>query len=241
MKTNRPRAVVRDGERLLDSFRIEKSRVDFEPSATIFAQNDRSRTVMYVEKGRVKLFVTSPKGKRAVVAVLDPGEFFGESALAGQMQRTATAQAMTASTIAMVDIHEMRALLHREPVLADSFLSHLLARNGRLESDVVDHALNSTERRLARALVLLTRYPERRRSRVGVPGISQGLLAEMVGTSRSRVNRFMTRFRRLGFIKYDVGPGGGLRVRASLLRLLAPVEPRTTRITRTPLVRQLLD
>ncbi len=199
---------------------VEKTRVPFVPSATIFAQNDRSSTVMYIEKGRVKVFVTSPAGKRAVVAVLEPGEFLGEAALAGETRRAATAQAMTASTIVVVKVDDMRALLRREPVFADAFTLHLLTRNGRLESDVVDHVLSSTEQRLARALVLLMGLPRGGRSRDGAPGISQGLLAEIVGTSRSRVNRFMTRFRRLRFITYGAGSGGALQVRASLLRLL---------------------
>ena len=215
--------------RLPGAFAVETTRAQFAPSAPIFAQNDLCSTVMFVEKGRVKVFVTSPSGKRAVVAVLAPGDFFGEAALAGQTRRTSTAQALTACTIVVVQVGEMRALLRRQPALADAFMTHLLARIGRLESDVVDHVLSDTEQRLARALVLLVGHPGRKRSREAAPIISQGLLAEMIGTSRSRVNRFMTKFRRLGFITYDAGSGGGLEVRAPLLHLLRQRDPRKQR------------
>jgi CRP-like cAMP-binding protein len=161
----------------------------------------------------VRLSVLSHSGKEAVVAVLEAGHFFGEGCLASQHQRMATATAMAASTILTVDKEEMVRQLHLRPAFADRFLTHMLTRNIRIEEDLVDQLFNSTEKRLARTLLLLARYGEPEASHRALPRVSQELLAEMVGTTRSRVNFFMNKFRKLGFIDYN----GTLKVNNSLL------------------------
>jgi len=166
---------------------------------------------MYIEKGVVRLSVLSHAGKQVVVGVVDAGHFFGEGCLAGQSRRMATATAMTPCTIQTVDHHEMLRQIRQVPAFADFFLAQVLTRNIRIEEDLVDQLLNSTEKRLARTLLLLARYgPATHRE---LPKVSQEVLAEMVGTTRSRVNFFMNKFRKLGFIEYN----GGIRVHNSLL------------------------
>ena len=157
-------------------------------------------------QGAVRLSVLSHAGKEAVVAVLDVGHFFGEGCLAGQSQRMATATAMTASTILAVEKQEMVRQLHAQPAFADRFLTHMLTRNIRIEEDLIDQLFNSSEKRLARTLLLLARYGEPEASHRALPRVSQELLAEMVGTTRSRVNFFMNKFRKLGFIDYNRRP-----------------------------------
>lgn len=191
-------------------------RVEYLPSATIFTQGDAATTVMYVEQGAVRLSVLSHAGKEAVVAVLDVAHFFGEGCLAGQSQRMATATAMTACTIVVVDRQEMVRQLHAAPTFADRFLTHMLTRNIRIEEDLIDQLFNSSEKRLARTLLLLARYGEPEVSHRTLPRVSQETLAEMVGTTRSRVNFFMNKFRKLGFIEYN----GGLKVHNSLLSVV---------------------
>jgi CRP-like cAMP-binding protein len=191
-------------------------RVEYPPSATIFAQGDAASSVMYVEQGAVRLSVLSHTGKEAVVAVLDAAHFFGEGCLAGQTQRMATATAMTACTIIVVDKQEMVRQLHATPAFADRFLKHMLTRNIRIEEDLIDQLFNSSEKRLARTLLLLARYGEPEASHRTLPRVSQETLAEMVGTTRSRVNFFMNKFRKLGFIEYN----GGLKVHNSLLSVV---------------------
>jgi CRP/FNR family transcriptional regulator, cyclic AMP receptor protein len=191
-------------------------RVQYHPSSTIFAQGDPATSVMYVEQGAVQLSVLSHAGKEAVVAVLDEAHFFGEGCLAGQFQRMATATAMTACTIVVVDKQEMVRQLHTAPAFADRFLTHMLTRNIRIEEDLVDQLFNSSEKRLARTLLLLARYGEPDASHRTLPRVSQETLAEMVGTTRSRVNFFMNKFRKLGFIEYN----GGLKVHNSLLSVV---------------------
>lgn len=188
-------------------------RIEYQPSATIFAQGDAATSVMYVEQGAVRLSVLSHAGKEAVVAVLDVAHFFGEGCLAGQSQRMATATAMTACTIVVVEKQEMVRQLHATPPFADRFLTHMLTRNIRIEEDLIDQLFNSSEKRLARTLLLLARYGEPDASHRTLPRVSQETLAEMVGTTRSRVNFFMNKFRKLGFIEYN----GGLKVHNSLL------------------------
>jgi CRP/FNR family cyclic AMP-dependent transcriptional regulator len=219
MKMRNRRTLPKAG-RLLDSLRVKKRHVEFEPFATIFSQGDRCSTVMYVRKGRIKLSVVSQRGKEAVVAILEAGSFFGEGALAGQPRRIATAEAMTASTITMIETAEMRRQLHHEGPLSDRFLSHMLARNIRIEEDLIDQLFNSSEKRLARALLLLARYGEQETPRPTVAKISQELLAEMIGTNRSSVNFFMNKFRKLGFIEYSAAPSGGLQIHRSLLSVV---------------------
>jgi CRP/FNR family transcriptional regulator, cyclic AMP receptor protein len=191
-------------------------RVEYQAAATIFAQGDPATSVMYVDEGAVRLSVLSHAGKEAVVAVLDVAHFFGEGCLAGQSQRMATATAMTACTIVVVEKQEMVRQLHARPAFADRFLSHMLTRNIRIEEDLIDQLFNSSEKRLARTLLLLARYGEPEASHRTLPRVSQETLAEMVGTTRSRVNFFMNKFRKLGFIEYN----GGLKINNSLLSVV---------------------
>ena len=195
---------------------VRTQRVEYEPATTIFAQGDPAGSVMYIVHGAVRLSVLSHAGKEAVVAVLDVAHFFGEGCLAGQSHRMATATAMTACTIIAVDKQEMVRQLHSKPAFADRFLTHMLTRNIRIEEDLIDQLFNSSEKRLARTLLLLARYGEPEASHRTLPRVSQETLAEMVGTTRSRVNFFMNKFRRLGFIEYN----GGLKINNSLLSVV---------------------
>ena len=194
---------------------VRLRRVEYTPAVRIFAQGDPAKSVMYVEKGAVRLSVLSHAGKEAVVALVDVGHFFGEGCLAGQPQRMATALAMGPCTILVVEKPEMVRQLHGKPAFADRFLTHMLARNIRIEEDLLDQLFNSTEKRLARTLLLLARYGQPEASHV-LPNLSQEVLAEMVGTTRSRVNFFMNKFRKLGFIDYN----GALKVHPSLLNVV---------------------
>jgi CRP-like cAMP-binding protein len=196
---------------------IDTRRVEHAAGDGIFTQGDAASTVMYVERGSVRLSVVSPSGKEAVVAVLGPRTFFGEGCLAGQIARMVTATAMTPCTVLVVDKTEMSQQLHNRPAFSDRFLMHMLARNIRVEEDLVDQLFNSSEKRLARTLLLLARYGDPQPATVQLPKLSQELLAEMVGTTRSRVNFFMNKFRKLGFIDYD---GAGLKVHGSLLSIV---------------------
>jgi CRP-like cAMP-binding protein len=200
----------------LDWTGVRLKRVEHEPAAEIFAQGDPATSVMYIEKGAVRLSVLSHAGKEAVVALFETGHFFGEGCLAGQLHRMATATAMAASTILVVEKSEMVRQLHAAPAFADRFLTHMLTRNIRIEEDLVDHLFNSTEKRLARTLLLLARYGEPEASHRALPKLSQEVLAEMVGTTRSRVNFFMNKFRKLGFIDYN----GAIKVKNSLLSVV---------------------
>jgi len=195
---------------------VRTRRVEYEPGAMIFTQGDPATSVMYVEKGAVRLSVVSHAGKKAVVAVLETGHFFGEGCLAGQSQRMATATVVVPTTILVVEKQEMVRQLHARPAFADRFLTHMLTRNIRIEEDLIDQIFNPSEKRLARTLLLLARYGEPEASHRALPRVSQELLAEMVGTTRSRVNFFMNRFRKLGFIDYN----GGLKINNSLLSVV---------------------
>ena len=188
----------------------------YDASATIFAQGDPCGSVMFVEKGAVRLSIVSHAGKEAVIAVLEADHFFGEGCLAGQPLRMVTATAMTDCSIRIVDKPEMVRQLHSRPAFADAFLAHMLLRNIRIEEDLVDQLFNSTEKRLARTLLLLARYGEPEAAHTALPKISQELLAEMVGTTRSRINFFMNKFRKLGFIDYN----GTVKVHNSLLSVV---------------------
>lgn len=188
--------------------------VECEGGATIFSQGDPATCVMFIENGAVRLSVLSHGGKEAVVAVLEAGHFFGEGCLAGQSRRAATATAMERSRIFVVAKHEMMRQLHSDPAFADLFIAHVLQRNIRVEEDLVDQLFNSSEKRLARALLLLAPCGEGGAPRRVVPRLSQELLAEMVGTTRARVNLFMNRFRKRGFIAYDAS--GHLTINESL-------------------------
>lgn len=192
---------------------LRTQRVDYEPGATIFAQGDPATSVMYVDTGAVRLSVLSHTGREAVIAVLDVGHFFGEGCLASQPQRMATASALGPSSVKVIGKEDMVRHLHRRRAFADRFLTHMLTRNIRIEEDLIDQLFNSTEKRLARTLLLLARYGEPGLSHRALPKVSQETLAEMVGTTRSRVNIFMNKFRKLGFIEYN----GGLKINNSLL------------------------
>jgi CRP-like cAMP-binding protein len=211
-----PRKPRFDATRFLDAAPMAGKVRNYRPEEAIYAQGDTAGTVLYIQQGRVKLSVLSKTGKEAVVGVLGSGEFFGEGALAGQPVRLATAAAMTASRIRVVPKRQMVRLLHQQHDLSDRFISHMLARNRRLEEDLVDHLFNASEKRLARTLLLLARYGKPAGPRRVLPRISQEVLAEMVGTTRSRVNFFMNKFRKLGFIEYN----GTLEVHDALLSIV---------------------
>ena len=204
-----------DLHEFLESAGIARHVTQYAKSDVVFAQGDAATDVFYLQQGSIKLSVLSRTGKEAVVAILGPGDFFGEGCLAGQPRRMATARVLTASTVSIVEKAEMLRMLHAEPALADRFLSHMLARNIRIEEDLIDHIFNSSEKRLARALLLLARYGSDDRP-LPLPKLSQETLAEMVGTTRSRINFFMNKFRDLGFIEYN----GELKVNSSLLTVV---------------------
>ena len=201
---------------IVDWAGIRVQRVEHDAGVTIFTQGDPATSVLYVARGTVRLSVLSHAGKEAVIAVLDDNHFFGEGCLAGQPFRMATASTMTACTVVVVDKAEMSRHLHAQPAFADRFLTHMLTRNIRIEEDLIDQLFNSSEKRLARTLLLLARFGEPELSHRALPRVSQETLAEMVGTTRSRVNFFMNKFRKLGFIEYN----GGLKINNSLLSVV---------------------
>ena len=195
---------------------VRVERADYPARTTIFAQGDPANSVMFIDQGAVRLSVLSHAGKEAVIAVLEAGNFFGEGCLVGQPNRMATASAMAACSIVVVDKLEMVRQLHAQPAFADRFLTHMLTRNIRIEEDLIDQLFNSSEKRLARTLLLLARYGESGAAHRTLPRVSQETLAEMVGTTRSRVNFFMNKFRKLGFIEYN----GNMKINNSLLTVV---------------------
>jgi CRP-like cAMP-binding protein len=205
-----------DLQEFLDSAGLSRTIAKYAKSAVIFSQGDPATEVMYLQQGSVKISVLSKTGKEAIVAMLSRGEFFGEGCLAGQSRRMATATAMGATTVLVVEKEHMVKMLHDEPELSDRFRIHMLARNIRVEEDLVDQLFNSSEKRLARTLLLMARYGQESEPQQVVHQLSQETLAEMVGTTRSRVNFFMNKFRDLGFIEYN----GGLKVNSSLLSVV---------------------
>jgi len=192
----------------------------FAKGQTIYAQGDPADAVFYVQKGKIRLTVVSKAGKEATIAILNEGSFFGEGALAGQLLRMGSVAAMTDCELLRVDKKAMIAALHREHTFSDMFVAYLLARNIRYEEDLVDQLFNSSEKRLARVLLLLAHFGKEGIPEAVVPKISQETLAEMIGTTRSRVSFFMNRFRKLGFIDYSGGFDGGLQVHSSLLNVV---------------------
>ena len=186
----------------------------------IFAQGDGADSVFYLQKGKVRLTVVSKAGREATIAIVSEGNFFGEGSLAGQLLRMGSAAAMTDCDLLRVDKKAMMDALHREHAFSDMFVAYLLARNIRYEEDLVDQLFNSSEKRLARVLLLLAHFGKEGIPETVVPKISQETLAEMVGTTRSRVSFFMNRFRKLGFIHYAGGEEGGLQVHSSLLNVV---------------------
>jgi CRP-like cAMP-binding protein len=205
-----------DAQAFLDSAGVARKVREFKKKEAIFSQGDAAKNVLYIQKGAVRLSVVNETGKEAVVAVLGPGDFFGEGCLAGQPIRIGSATAITVTTALLIEKKEMIRVLHAEHAFSDRFISYMLSRNIRVEEDLVDQLFNSSEKRLARTLLLLARYGKEDKPQKMVPKISQEMLAEMVGTTRSRVNFFMNKFRRLGFIKYN----GGLHIDASLLSVV---------------------
>jgi CRP/FNR family transcriptional regulator, cyclic AMP receptor protein len=217
-KVGRPReqATFRPAS-FLSRIQAGKSSRDYRPGQSVFGQGDEADAVFYLAKGKVKLSVVSPRGKEAILGVLGQGAFFGESCLALQPLRLSGARALLASTIVRVEKKTMTALLHREPHFAELFLAYLLSRNLRIEEDLIDQLFNSSEKRLARVLLLLTHFGKKAKPEPVLPKMSQEALASMIGTTRARVSYFMNRFRKLGFIDYG---GGALTVRNGLLSVL---------------------
>jgi CRP/FNR family transcriptional regulator, cyclic AMP receptor protein len=188
----------------------------FRQKQGIFAQGDTADAVFYIQTGKVKLTVVSKTGKEATIGILSDGDFFGEGGLAGQLLRMSSATAMTDCAVLRIDKKAMMEALHREHEFSDLFVAYLLSRNIRYEEDLVDHLFNSSEKRLARILLLLAHFGKEGKPETVIPKISQEMLAEMIGTTRSRVSFFMNRFRKLGFIHYN----GGLQVHSSLLNVV---------------------
>jgi CRP/FNR family cyclic AMP-dependent transcriptional regulator len=187
-----------------------------ETGKVVFSQGQAAAAVYYVQRGAVKVVTLSKTGKEAVIAILSEGDFFGEGCLMGQPKRLATVTAIDSTSLLVLDKEEAIRVLREERAFADQFILHMLKRNARIEADLVDQLFNSTEKRLARALLLLAHYGKGSRPETVIPRISQQTLAEIVGTNRGRVNIFMNKFRRLGFIEYN----GGIRINSSLLSVV---------------------
>jgi CRP/FNR family transcriptional regulator, cyclic AMP receptor protein len=200
----------------LESAGLARRIVDFRKAQKVFSQGEPANHVMYIQKGGIKLSVVNEIGKEAVVAILGPGDFFGEGGLAGQSARMGTATAIAPTTLLVIEKREMIRVLHSEHTFSDRFVSYILGRNIRIEQDLIDQLFNSSEKRLARTLLLLARYGKQDEPQKMLPKVSQEMLAEMIGTTRSRVNFFMNKFRKLGFIKYN----GGLHINTSLLSVV---------------------
>jgi CRP/FNR family cyclic AMP-dependent transcriptional regulator len=200
----------------LDSTGLGRKVGKFRARETVFAQGDRAKNVMYIQEGAVKLTVVNETGKEAVVALLGPGDFFGEGCLAGQSICMGTATAIVPTTVLVIEKDEMIRVLHGEHEFSDRFIAYMLARNIRVEEDLIDQLFNSSEKRLARTLLLLARYGAPGQPQKVLPKVSQEMLAEMIGTTRPRVNFFLNKFRKLGFIEYN----GEIHVNNSLLSVI---------------------
>ena len=201
----------------LDNLSIGRSRREYLAGESVFSQGDQANAVFYIQSGQVRLSIVSKTGKEAVIAHLPAGSFFGEASLAAQPVRISSANALKPSTVVRIDKTAMQDLLHREPRFAEQFLAHLLARNIRMEADLVDHLFNSSEKRLARLLMLMANFGQDTKPIPVIAKISQETLAEMIGTTRSRVSFFLNRFRDLGYIDYD---GGGMLIDSSLVNVV---------------------
>ena len=193
----------------------------FSKNQTVFAQGDRADAVFYIRQGKLKFSVVSEQGKEAVVAILDAGDFFGEGCLAGQTRRIATATTMTDAAVVRLEKAAVVRVIQDEPEFSEVFIAHLLGRNIRVEADLVDQLFNSSEKRLARLLLLLANFGQEEEPEPMIAKISQETLAEMIGTTRSRVSHFMNKFRKLGFISYN----GGIEVHRSLLNVVLHETP----------------
>ena len=201
----------------LASVGLARTVVEHQRSEKAYSQGDPAITVLYIQLGSVKLSLVNEVGKEAVLAMLGPGDFFGEGCLAGQLIRIGTATAIASTTLLVIEKQEMIPVLHTEHAFSDYFVAYMLARNIRIEQDLVDQLFNSCEKRLARTLLLLTRYGKQPHPEKMLPKVSQEVLAGMIGATRSRVNFFMNKFRELGFIKYNKG---GLHINTSLLNVV---------------------
>ena len=209
-------ALAFDPKAFLTRIENGKTTREYRNKQVVFSQGDAADAVFYIESGKVKLTVVSTRGKEAVIGVLERGSFFGEGCLAAQPLRMSTASAIQPTCLTRLGKSSMVALLHREPEFAESFTAYLLSRNVRIEEDLVDQLFNSSEKRLARTLLLLAHFGKESRPETVIPKVSQETLAAMVGTTRSRVSFFMNRFRKLGFIHYN----GGLQVHSALLTVV---------------------
>jgi CRP-like cAMP-binding protein len=205
-----------DAQAFLDSAGVARRIKEFKKAEVVYSQGDPATTVMYIQEGGVRLSVINEVGKEAIVAILGPRDFFGEGGMAGQSVRMGTATAVVPTRLLMIEKTEMIRVLHAEHAFSDRFVSYMLSRNIRVEGDLIDQLFNSSEKRLARTLLLLARYGKEDQPEGMIPKISQETLAEMIGTTRSRVNFFMNKFRKLGFIHYN----GGLQVHKSLLSVV---------------------
>lgn len=205
-----------DPQAFLDTAGVARKVVEFRRAESIFTQGEVADSVMYIQKGGVKFSVVNGSGKEAVVAMFGPSDFFGEGCMAGQAIRMGTATAVTPTTVLVIDKNEMLRVLHAEHQLSDHFIGYMLAHNIRVEEDLIDQLFNSSEKRLARTLLLLARYGKQEQPDRVLPKVSQETLAEMIGTTRSRVNFFMNKFRKLGFIEYN----GKIKVNKSLLTVV---------------------
>jgi len=214
--TRKPRL---DLQVLVDSVGAATTLSEYQKDQIIFSQGSSANIVFYIRKGGVKLTVLSEHGKEAVIAILGPGDFFGEGCMAGQLVRMATASAIASSSILKIRKKDLTSLLHKEQAFSDFFIRHVLSRNIRIEEDLVDQLFNSSEKRLARVLLLLAHYGKEGKPESVIPKISQETLAQMIGTTRARVSTFMNKFRKLGFIEYNGGLDG-LRVHSSLLNIV---------------------
>jgi CRP/FNR family cyclic AMP-dependent transcriptional regulator len=225
MKTNNRAKAKTNGKNKLSPFDVEnfltsagvaRTMMEFGKKEALFSQGDLCKNIMYIQKGGVKISVVSKTGREAVVGLLGPNDFVGEGGLAGQPMRMATATAVTPVTVLAIENKEMFRVLHAESAFSDHFITYMLQRNVRIEEDLIDQLFNSSEKRLARALLLLARYGKQDKPQRMLPKIPQETLAEMIGTTRSRVNFFMNKFKKMGFIKYN----GGLQINASLLSVV---------------------
>jgi CRP-like cAMP-binding protein len=205
-----------NAQAFLDSAGVARKVLQYRGSQRIYSQGDPATSVMYLQKGGVKLSVVNAVGKEAVVALLGPADFFGEGCLAGQRTRIGTATAITPTATLVIEKSEMMRVLHAEQALSDRFISYVLSRNIRIEEDLIDQLFNSSEKRLARTLLLLARYGKESQPQKMLPNVSQQMLAGMIGTTRSRVNFFMNKFRKLGFVHYK----DGLQIDSSLLSVV---------------------
>ena len=204
-------------ERYLETAGVRRKIVNYRKGEVIFSQGDAATSVLYVLHGRVKISVITSAGKEAVIALFAEHEFFGEGCIAGQSLRVSSASAFAPTSVLEIQKEEMIRVLHEEHEFSDLFVAHMLRRNVRVEEDLTDQLFNSSEKRLARALLLMARYGKDQAPEIIIPKISQETLAEMIGTTRTRVSFFMNKFRKLGFINYDAG---ALHVNSSLLRVI---------------------